>query len=62
MSHQPVSNLFVMFPDGSRFPIRYYLTSDCYTAELPAGVFEAEYLGDLTKLLRKEFSGVRITK
>jgi hypothetical protein len=62
MSHQPVSNLFVLFPDGAKFPIRYYLTSDCYTVEVPAGTYEAEYLGDLTKLLRKEFLGVRITK
>lgn len=53
-------SLSVVFPTGQSFPINYYKTSDSYRAELPAGVYEAELLPELSGILKKEFEGVRM--
>lgn len=53
-------SLSVVFPTGQSFPINYYQTSDTYRAELPAGVYEAELLPELSGILKKEFDGVRM--
>lgn len=52
--------LSVVFPTGQSFPINYYQTSDTYRAELPAGVYEAELLPELSGILKQEFDGVRM--
>lgn len=53
-------SLSVVFPTGQSFPIHYYKTSDTYRAELPAGVYEAELLPELSGILKQEFEGVRM--
>ena len=53
-------SLSVVFPTGQSFPIHYYKTSDSYRAELPAGVYEAELLPELSGILKREFEGVRM--
>ena len=54
------NGLSVVFPTGQSFPINYYQTSDTYRAELPAGVYEAELLPELSGILKQEFEGVRM--
>ena len=53
-------SLSVVFPTGQSFPIHYYKTSDTYRAELPAGVYEAELLPELSGILKQDFEGVRM--
>jgi len=52
----------VIFSSGQVFPIRYYLTTDVYSVDLPAGTFEAERLVDLARILKSEFDDVRVVR
>lgn len=47
---------------GEKFPVRYYETSDTYAVDLPAGIYEGEFLADLKRELKADFEGARITK
>jgi hypothetical protein len=55
-------NLWVLFEaTGQKFPVRFYNTSDCYTVELPAGIYEGEHMSDLRRELKADFKRIRIT-
>lgn len=54
-------NLWVLFEaTGQKFPVRFYNTSDRYTVELPAGIYEGEYMSDLRRELQADFKRIRI--
>lgn len=53
---------FVVFPDGSRFNVRFYMTTDVYAVELPCGAIEAPTLRGLHKKVKQEFEGVKIER
>lgn len=61
-SEKGSEGLRVVFSTGQVFPIRYYQTTETYCAELPAGVYEAEALLELTSILKKEFDGVKVRR
>jgi hypothetical protein len=50
----------VVFPDGQKFPIRFYRTSEMHTVDLPSGTYEAETPKALIGALREEFIGVKV--
>jgi hypothetical protein len=55
-------NLWVLFEaTGQKFPVRYYQTSERYTVELPAGIYEGEHMSDLRRELKADFKRIRIT-
>jgi|APCry1669189000_1035189.scaffolds.fasta_scaffold232721_2 hypothetical protein len=55
-------NLWVLFEaTGQKFPVRYYQTTERYTVELPAGIYEGEHMSDLRRELKADFKRIRIT-